>query len=163
MCYYNRDHTHSSFFIYINHNMLMCHQFILAGYPSAFATAPKKTSSRRKSEASTTNTGTGTSSHPEWCWLCPTCVTTVPDKLSGCDVKVWWSGDNTYYTGRVGEYDRESGRHRVQYQDSEWEFLHLSGEGYLLHMDAERLARIVEIVQTEATNSVISRKRSKRR
>lgn len=61
--------------------------------------------------------------------------------LEGCEVKVWWADDERYYQGVVQEYEALSGRHRVQYSESEWEFLLLGGEGYVLLAPADRIAR----------------------
>jgi hypothetical protein len=135
-------------------NFVCMFQFILAGYPTAFSITSKK-SGRRKSEASS-----GIAS--EWYWLCPTCVQTLSTELIGCEVKVWWDGDNKYYKGVIEEFDTQSGRHRVQYDGSEWEFISLKGEGYTLHVAPERLTRLVSVAQEDATGNM-SRKKIKRK
>lgn len=127
-------------------------QFILAGYPAAFSIAPKK-SARRKSD---TNASAALVSAAEWCWLCPTCVQALSGHLAGCEIKVWWDGDSRYYKGVIEEFDAVSGRHRVQYDGSEWEFVKLEREGYCVHLPADRLARLVsalERVDTKKTGS----------
>ena len=91
--------------------------------------------------------------------MCPSCLQQVPTDISDCEVKVWWAGDETFYEGRVEVFDKVSGKHRVRYQDTEWEFLRLSDEGYLMNLTPERLDRLVKVVhgassKTPATSLV---------
>lgn len=57
-------------------------QFILAGYPSAFSTAPKKSKRRRSSN------GSGGGGDTDWVWLCPSCVSALSEQLGGSEIKV---------------------------------------------------------------------------
>ena len=41
-------------------------------------------------------------------------------------MEVLWPDDAVWYGGRIHDYDPVSGRHRVWYDDGEWEFVHLS-------------------------------------
>ena len=48
--------------------------------------------------------------------------------------QVWWPEDKQYYTGVLNAYDAVSGKHRVLYDDGEWEFLDLSAEPTLVDL-----------------------------
>ena len=79
-----------------------------------------------------------------------------------------------YYQGVIEEFDTQSGRHRVQYSDSEWEFINLKGEGYIVHVPPERLTHLISVIHAESekattcdgdhdSGNVASRKRLKRK
>ena len=63
-----------------------------------------------------------------WAWLCPECIATGGGGLAGTKVRVWWWDDKTSYEGVVDAFDGPTGRHRVLYDDGEWEFISLSVE-----------------------------------
>ena len=46
-------------------------------------------------------------------------------------VLVWWQDDGCCYRGTVSAYDPLSRRHRVSYDDGEWEFIDLATESVL--------------------------------
>jgi len=41
-------------------------------------------------------------------------------------VDLWWPEEQEFFPGTVTEYNMESGEHRVDYDDGEIEWLHLS-------------------------------------
>ena len=63
-----------------------------------------------------------------WGWICPECVASGGASLVGRSVKVWWADDEALYGGKLDAYDAASGKHRVFYEDEEWEFISLASE-----------------------------------
>ncbi len=61
-------------------------------------------------------------------WFCPDCVEYLKSELIGLYVLVWWADDKALYGGKIDAYDFNSSRHRVVYDDGEWEFLNLIAE-----------------------------------
>ena len=61
-------------------------------------------------------------------WLCPDCIRAQASDLLGNRVSVWWDEDSKYYKGTINAFDAASGRHRVLYDDNEWEFACLGHE-----------------------------------
>ena len=59
--------------------------------------------------------------------------------------------DSIHYEGSIDAFDQASGRHRVQYDDNQWEFLRLSDEGYLLHVNSELLVQLKKIIQEKVS------------
>ena len=47
---------------------------------------------------------------------------------------MWWKDDAQYYCGSVNAFDSVSGKHRVLYDDDEWEFIDLGVEPVLTDM-----------------------------
>ena len=68
----------------------------------------------------------------KWVWICPSCTVDRGVELLGREVQVWWNDDYCAYSGQVNAFDAMSDCHRVLYQDSEWEFVELSRETYLI-------------------------------
>jgi len=131
--------------------------FILSGYPSVFSSVKTKFSRRKSGSPSTPPS--------EWCWICPACVHALFGALSGYRIKVWWSGDKKYYQGVIEEFDAQSGRYRVQYDGSEWEFIKLEGEGYSLLVPPDRLVQLqaVAVRSNDISGTGSSRSRLKRK
>ena len=58
--------------------------------------------------------------------FCKGCEERLAGAFLSKRVEVLWPDDAVWYGGRVHDYDAVSGRHRVWYDDGEWEFVHLS-------------------------------------
>lgn len=71
---------------------------------------------------------------------------------------MWWAGDNRYYQGVIKEYDPSSSCHRVRYSANEWEFVRLSEEGYLINIDAEKMARLNRDVEDTMEEKVVNKR-----
>ena len=78
-------------------------------------------------------------------WLCPTCAhsETIGDQVVGRAVKVWWKDDAQFYCGSVNAYDSVSGKHRVLYDDDEWEFIDLGVEPVLTEVTPPFVMEVV--------------------
>lgn len=66
-----------------------------------------------------------------WGVICPYCIESGSGRgfgLVGCCVKVWWIDDDCAYEGVVNAYDLSSGKHRVLYDDGQWEFIDLKDQ-----------------------------------
>jgi len=63
-------------------------------------------------------------------WYCKGCVARPPlaYALVGKQVDVFWPHDNTWYSGRIDAFEPLSRKHRVAYEDGEWEFLDISDQ-----------------------------------
>ena len=48
--------------------------------------------------------------------------------LVGKRVRMWWGGDDAWYTGRVAAFDAEIGGHTVKYDDGEEETYAMTNE-----------------------------------
>ena len=105
-----------------------------------------KTSSKRSHKAGASGSGSG-SGTSKGCssaavtmdptivpsgWMCPDCIVTLGSELLGRRVLVWWADDKVLYPGTIDAYDAASARHRVLYEDNEWEFLNLSAEPVIM-------------------------------
>lgn len=62
------------------------------------------------------------------CHACAECVQQRPEAFLGHQVDVLWPDDDMWYAGKIHDYDRLSGQHRIWYDDGEWEFVHLHEE-----------------------------------
>lgn len=60
--------------------------------------------------------------------ICANCVGSLKEALVGRCVQIWWHDDECKYTGHLNAYDPVSGKHRVLYDDGEWEFIDLKKE-----------------------------------
>ena len=49
------------------------------------------------------------------------------EDLVGCEVRVWWDGDDAWYDGTVDRWSPKLGKHRITYTDGEKKF-HAMGE-----------------------------------
>ena len=58
------------------------------------------------------------------------------DHLIGCNIEVYWAGDNQYYEGHVRQYDPVKKLHRIFYDDGEKKWHNLAHDdevrGHLL-------------------------------
>ena len=84
-------------------------------------------------------------------------------ELVSCAVRIWWSGDDRYYEGVLKDYDSLSGRHRVQYSEDEWEFLRLSGEGFVIRIIPDELEEMTRIVDVKNRNSTCTDESSRKK
>ena len=71
--------------------------------------------------------------------LCKGCEERLAGNVLGARVEVLWPDDAVWYAGRVHDFDPVSGKHRVWYDDGEWEFVHLS-EQEMRYLDPVPLA-----------------------
>jgi hypothetical protein len=89
-----------------------------------------------------------------------------PEAFLGHQVEVLWPDDDMWYAGKIHDYDKLSGQHRIWYDDGEWEFVHLHEQelSYLVPMEF-RPARaaspakasqvmLVPLVKSDATPKV---------
>eukprot|EP00624_Nannochloropsis_granulata_P006066 evm.model.NODE_4407_length_63659_cov_22.504595.8 len=100
------------------------------------------------------------------CHACAECVQQRPEAFLGHQVEVLWPDDDMWYAGKIHDYDKLSGQHRIWYDDGEWEFVHLHEQelSYLVPMEF-RPARaaspakasqvmLVPLVKSDATPKV---------
>jgi hypothetical protein len=66
-----------------------------------------------------------------WGWYCTDCLQQKGPELIGWKVLVWWPDDSELYQGVINAYDEASKRHRVLYEDNEWEFIAVDVEPLL--------------------------------
>jgi len=59
------------------------------------------------------------------CHACAECVHRRPEVFLGHQVEVLWPDDDMWYAGKIHDYDKLSGQHRIWYDDGEWEFVNL--------------------------------------
>jgi hypothetical protein len=59
-------------------------------------------------------------------WYCATCLAELGSSLQGRPVAVYWPQDSVWYTGRVQAYEPICGKHRIVYDDGEWEYILLA-------------------------------------
>jgi hypothetical protein len=63
-------------------------------------------------------------------WRCPDCTLAKPAELINRSVTVYWPEDDAWYRGRICDFDASSQRHRILYEDDDWEFTFLPGQHY---------------------------------
>ena len=103
--------------------------YSVEGWPSG--TEPAADKNKSKSKKGGKNDGGA------YDWLCPACAHSgvVGEQVVGRAVKVWWKDDAQFYCGTVNAYDTASGKHRVLYDDGEWEFIDIGVEPVLTDME----------------------------
>ena len=55
--------------------------------------------------------------------FCRACVSRMPEAFLGKRVEVLWPDDDSWYAGKIEDFDVLSGEHRVWYDDGEWAFV----------------------------------------
>jgi hypothetical protein len=71
------------------------------------------------------------------CHACAECVQQRPEVFLGHQVEVLWPDDDMWYAGKIHDYDKLSGQHRIWYDDGEWEFVHLHEQELSYSMPVE--------------------------
>ncbi len=68
---------------------------------------------------------------------CELCLNQNATSFIGRRVWILWPQDHEWYKGKIQAYDPSSYKHRVVYDDGEWDFLHLS-DSYMLWLSNDR-------------------------
>lgn len=104
------------------------------GWLASVSTIPAESSSKRK-RGPRSSPGVGAAvRETKWVWQCPSCIAQMGQSLAGRRVSVWWADDAAAYEGHINAFDVLSKRHRVLYDDGEWEFLSLPSEPVLMNL-----------------------------
>lgn len=99
-----------------------------------------KTKKRKNDSLETVVKNSGALRTKKWVWL--TFEGVDPTKFIGLHCKVYWPLDASWYCGHLTEYNSETRRHHVKYEDGEEENIALPNERVKFHVSLEEMQRM---------------------
>lgn len=79
--------------------------------------------------------------------FCQSCVEGQWDGFLKARVQVFWRQDRKWYDGTVQDYDARTGKHRIWYDDGDWEFVRLSEQTLRFLTPVTLKSRAIDVLE----------------